>query len=214
MKVSRRNFLWLSGAVVAGSLAAKLGCAPEEEEPAVPDDPDEPDPDVEPEIDDVFRIEYAETLSQICSYCGVGCGVLCYVEDGKIISVEGDPDHPVSEGALCSKGAALYNKYYEYDEQGNAIVSPQRMTEVLYRAPGASDWEVKDWDWAIEEIAKRIKDTRDADFKETNDAGQTVNRCESLAWIGSAKCNNEENYLYRKFVAAMGIVNNDHCARL
>ncbi len=210
MKVSRRNFLWLSGAVVAGSLAAKLGCAPEE--PEVTPDPDEPTP--EPSIEDDFRLEFATTVSNVCSFCGVGCGVLCYVEDGKIVSVEGDPDHPVNEGALCSKGAALFQKYYEYDEKGNAIVTPQRVTEVLYRAPGASDWEVKDWDWAIQEIARRIKDTRDADFKETNDAGQTVNRCESMAWIGSAKCNNEENYLYRKFVAAMGIVNNDHCARL
>ena len=127
---------------------------------------------------------------------------------------EGDPDHPISEGALCSKGAALFNKYFQYDEKGNAVVSAQRVKKVLYRAPKATDWVEKDWDWAIKEIAKRVKATRDATFKEKNDAGATVNRTEALAWIGSAMCNNEENYLYRKFIAAMGIVNQDHCARL
>lgn len=215
MKVSRRNFLWITGAAVTGTLAAKLGCAPQEEppvEPAKPDDPAQPDP--APVVAEDLRIKYASTVSSVCSYCGVGCGVLCYVEDGKLVSVEGDPDHPISEGALCSKGAALFEKYYQYDEKGNAIVSPQRVQKVLYRAPGATDWEEKSWDWAIPEIARRIKDTRDETFKEKNAAGQTVNRSEALAWIGSAKCNNEENYLYRKFVAAMGIVNNDHCARL
>lgn len=211
MKISRRNFLKLSGlAALTGTLAAKLGCAPDEQ--PTPTDPDDPTPVIdEPEE---LWVQYADTVTNICSYCGVGCGVLCYVEDGKIINVDGDPDHPVSEGTLCSKGSALFEKYYQYDEKGNAIVSPQRMTKVLYRAPNATDWEERDWDWAIEEIARRFKDTRDEYFKETNDAGETVNRCEALAWIGSAKCNNEENYLYRKFVAATGIVNNDHCARL
>lgn len=208
MKISRRNFLKLSGlAALTGTLAAKLGCGE--------DDPTPTDPTGPPADDaEALRVNYETTVTNVCSFCGVGCGVLCFVEDGKIVGTEGDPDHPVSEGTLCSKGSALYNKYYEYDEQGNAIVSPQRMQKVLYRAPKATDWEEKDWDWAIAEIAKRVKETRDDYFKETNSAGQTVNRCEALAWIGSAMCNNEENYLYRKFVAATGIVNNDHCARL
>ena len=208
MKISRRNFLKLSGlAALTGTLAAKLGCEPT----------DDPDDDVTPPpVDDAeeLRVNYQNAVVSVCSFCGVGCGVLCFVENGKIVGTEGDPDHPVSEGTLCSKGSALFEKYYEYDEKGNAIVSPQRMQKVLYRAPKATEWEEKDWDWAIEEIAQRFKKTRDDYFKETNAAGQTVNRCEALAWIGSAKCNNEENYLYRKFVAATGIVNNDHCARL
>ncbi len=211
MKVSRRNFLWIAGAAVSGTLAAKLGCAPKEEPPVEPvtDDPKEI---VVDSVD--LRIEYAETVSTVCSFCGVGCGVLCYVEGGKIVAIEGDPDHPVSEGALCSKGSALFSKYYEYDEKGNVVVSPQRMQKVLYRAPKATDWQEKDWDWAIKEIAKRVKATRDETFLERNANGQTVNRSEALAWIGSAMCNNEENYLFRKFVAATGIVNMDHCARL
>ncbi len=212
MKLSRRNFLWMSGALVTASLAAKLGCAPEE--------PTEPDPDAPPEDDEVvlepvdLRVEYADTVTQICSICGVGCGVLCYVENGEIVAVDGDPDHPINEGTLCSKGAALYNMYYEYDEKGEPVVNKQRLTKPLYRAPNATDWEEVDWDWAIEEIAKRTKETRDEYFKETNGNGEVVNRCEALAWVGSAMCNSEENYLFRKFVAANGIVNNDHCARL
>ena len=209
MRISRRNFLKLSGlAALTGTLAAKLGCGDT-------DDPTPTDPTGPPADDaEALRVNYETTVTNVCSFCGVGCGVLCFVEDGKIVGTEGDPDHPVSEGTLCSKGGALFEKYYEYDEMGNAIVSPQRMQKVLYRAPKATSWEEKDWDWAIEEIAKRFKKTRDDYFKEKNSAGQTVNRCEALAWIGSAKCNNEENYLYRKFVAATGIVNNDHCARL
>lgn len=207
MKISRRNFLWVSGAAITASLAAKLGCGPKE--PVV--EPGEEPVDATPEE---LRVQYASTVTQICSICGVGCGVLCYVEDGKITAVEGDPDHPINEGALCSKGSALYNMYYIYDEKGNAVQNPQRMSKVLYRAPKATDWEEKSLDWAIDEIAKRTKATRDEYFKEKNAAGQTVNRCEALAWVGSAMCTNEENYLFRKLVAATGIVNNDHCARL
>ena len=208
MKISRRNFLWVSGAAITASLATKLGCAPKE--PVVDPGGEEP---IGAETEEL-RIQYADTVSTVCSFCGVGCGVLCYVEGGKIVAIEGDPDHPVSEGALCSKGSALFNKYYEYDEKGNVIVSPQRVQKVLYRAPKATQWEEKSWDWAIAEIAKKVKATRDATFKEKNANGQTVNRTEALAWIVSAMCNNEENYLYRKFVAATGIVNMDHCARL
>ncbi len=210
MKISRRNFLKLSGlAALTGTLAAKLGCQPEE--PVTPD-PDDPTPVIdEPEE---LWVQYADTVTQVCSYCGVGCGVLCYVEDGKIINVDGDPDHPVSEGTLCSKGSALFSKYYIYDEKGEAVVNPQRVTKVLYRAPKATDWEEKDWDWAIEEIARRLKDTRDEYFEEENDAGQLVNRCNALAWVGSAMNNNEENYIYQKFCRATGITQLDHCARL
>lgn len=210
MKVSRRNFLWIAGAAVSGTLAAKLGCAPQEP----PVEPVTDDPTQEIVVDSAdLRVQYASTVNQICSICGVGCGILCYVEDGKLTNVEGDPDHPISEGALCSKGSALFNMYYIY-ENGEVVQNPQRMTKVLYRAPRATDWEEKSWDWAIDEIAKRTKAVRDEYFKEQNANGQVVNRCEALAWVGSAMCNNEENYIFRKFVASQGIVNNDHCARL
>ena len=209
MKLSRRNFLWIAGSAVSGTLAAKLGCAPQE--PPVEPGPDDPQEIVVDSAD--LRIQYADTINTICPICGVGCGVLCSVEDGKLVNIEGDPDHPISEGSLCSKGSAIFNMYYLY-ENGELVQNPQRMNKVLYRAPKATDWEEKDWDWAITEIAKRAKATRDDYFKENNAAGQTVNRCEALAWVGTAMGTNEENYLYQKFCRAMGITNLDHCARL
>ncbi|PKM82493.1 MAG: hypothetical protein CVU88_03270 [Firmicutes bacterium HGW-Firmicutes-13] len=203
MKLSRRNFLKLSGlAALTGTLAAKLGCAPK--------DGDEGPPPADAEE---LRIQYADEVATICPICGVGCGVICYVEDGKIVGTEGDPDHPISEGALCSKGSGLFCMYYVY-EDGEVKVNPSRMTQVLYRAPKAADWEVKDWDWALTEVAKRIKKTRDDYFVEKNADGVTVNRCTALAWLGSAMCNNEENYLFQKMCRALGVTNVDHCARL
>lgn len=206
MRISRRNFLKLSGlAALTGSLAAKLGCRPDE-------DPTDPVPIVDDAED--LRIQFAETVITVCGFCGVGCGVLCFTENGEIVATDGDPDHPINEGTLCSKGAAVYNMYYTYDEKGNPIQNPNRITQVLYRAPKASDWEVKDWDWALTEMAKRIKKTRDDFYEEMNAEGVTVNRCTALMWLGSAMCNNEENYLYQKFCRAHGILNIDHCARL
>ena len=108
----------------------------------------------------------------------------------------------------------LFNMAYVYDEKGIPQVNPQRVTQVLYRAPYATDWEVKDWDWALETITQRIKETRDSTFEQTDSDGVTVNRTKALAWLGSAMCNNEENYLFHKLSKALGIINIDHCARL
>lgn len=216
MRISRRNFLKLSGlAALSGTLAAKLGCgqADPPDEPAAPDDPAEDPKPIVPDAPDL-RIQYATTVTTVCPVCGVGCGMLAYQENGKMVGADGDPDHPVSEGTLCSKGAGVFNMYYVYDEKGEPVQNPQRITQVLYRGPKATDWEVKDWDWALETMARRIKDTRDEYFETTNANGVTVNRCNALAWLGSAMCNNEENYLFRKACSALGILGLDHCARL
>jgi formate dehydrogenase major subunit len=201
MKISRRNFLWVSGAAITGSLATQLGCSRGDVVELTADAKD-------------LRINYAQTFTSICPFCGVGCGVLCYVENGELVGTEGDPDNPINEGSLCSKGSSVFNMAYIYDEGGKKIQNPSRVTQVLYRAPYASDWEVKDWDWALETIAQRIKKTRDETFERVDSDGVTVNRSTALAWLGSAMCNNEENYLFHKFSKALGIINIDHCARL
>ena len=144
----------------------------------------------------------------------MGCGVICHVQDGELINVEGDPDHPISRGTLCSKGSSLVNMAKVYDEEGESRPNPNRVTKVFYREPYGEQWEVKDWDWALEKIAERIKDTRDRTFEETDEDGVTVNRTTSIAHLGSAMVNNEENYIFHKLVRAMGLVNIDHCARL
>jgi formate dehydrogenase major subunit len=202
MKISRRSFLWVSGAAITGSLATQLGCTTQKD--VVKFGADAKD----------LRINYAQTSTTICPFCGVGCGILCYVENGELVGTEGDPDNPINEGSLCSKGSSVFNMAYIYDDSGRKIPNPSRVTQVLYRAPYASDWEVKDWDWALETIAQRIKQTRDETFERVDSNGVTVNRTTALAWLGSAMCNNEENYLFHKLAKALGIINIDHCARL
>lgn len=140
----------------------------------------------------------------ICPYCGVGCGAIVSESGGKVISIEGDPDHPINLGALCSKGSALFQ----------VANSDRRLSKVKYRAPGASSWEEKDWDWAIAKIAENIKTTRDATFIATDAKGQVVNRTEGIACLGGAALDNEECYAYSKFARSLGVVYLEHQARI
>lgn len=200
MQLTRRSFLKLTGATAAAATLASVGL---NKASASTIDP--------------LRIKYTKEYTTICTFCGVGCGVVCHVRDGVIVNAEGDPDHPINEGTLCSKGSSHYNISYIYDEKGKPKPNPNRLTHVLYRAPGSSSYEVKDWDWALDTIARKIKDTRDQNYVESiNVDGRqvTVNRTEAISWLGSAFCTNEENYLFHKMARAMGVINIDHCARL
>lgn len=139
----------------------------------------------------------------ICPFCAVGCGVILNVEDGKVTNIEGDPDHPISRGRLCSKGSSLFQ------EIGNL----RRVRDVLYRAPFATDWKKIGWDEAIAQIAANIKKTRDETFVE-RDGGVLVNRTEGIAHMGSSAIKNEEAYLLAKLLRALGVVYVEHQARL
>ena len=200
MKISRRSFLKLAGGATATATLTGLSVrsvAARSREP--------------------IRVHYAKEVPSICTFCGVGCGIICHVRDGKVINAEGDPNHPINEGTLCSKGSSITNISYLYNEKGKAEVNPRRLTQVLYRAPGSDKYEVKDWDWALDTIADRIRETRDRTFVETADVGGrsvTVNRTNAINWLGSAWCTSEENYLFHKMTRAMGLINIDHCARL
>ncbi|HED24781.1 MAG TPA: twin-arginine translocation signal domain-containing protein [Firmicutes bacterium] len=200
MQLTRRSFLKLTGATAAAATLAGVGL---NKASASTIDP--------------LRIKYTKEFTTVCTFCGVGCGVVCHVRDGVIVNAEGDPDHPINEGTLCSKGSSHYNISYIYDEKGKPKPNPNRLTHVLYRAPGSSSYEEKDWDWALDTIARRIKDTRDQNYVESvNVDGRqvTVNRTEAISWLGSAFCTDEENYLFHKMARAMGVINLDHCARL
>ena len=140
----------------------------------------------------------------ICPYCGVGCGAIMTVEGGEIINIEGDPDNPINEGSLCSKGASLRQV------AGN----PQRLTKVLYRAPNGAGWEEKSWDWALEQIARSIKETRDTNWTEKDGDGNLVNRTEAIASLGSVFPNSEEAYLMSKMLRALGLVYIENEARI
>jgi len=195
MNLTRRSFLKLTGTTAAAATMAGIGVqkASAAYEPV--------------------RLNYAREVPTICTFCGVGCGVICHVQDGVIVNTEGDPDHPVNEGTLCSKGSALYNLSYIYDSQGRPKPNPQRLTRPKYRAAGSDHWEEKDWDEIMEMITDRIKKTRDDNFEEESN-GVTVNRTNAIAWLGSAFCTDEENYLFHKMARSMGVINMDHCARL
>jgi formate dehydrogenase major subunit len=140
----------------------------------------------------------------ICPFCSVGCGMLVAAANGRVVSLTGDPDHPVNEGATCSKGAGLRQVWN----------SARRVTKVLYRAPGASEWEERDWAWALPRIARRVKDTRDSTFETRDREGRVVNRTQAMGSLGGAAMDNEECYALTKFARAMGMVFLEHHARL
>lgn len=126
------------------------------------------------------------------------------VNAGKVVNIEGDPDHPISRGSLCSKGGTL-------QELAN---SDQRVVKPKYRAPNSSEWVEKEWDWVLDQVARKIKDTRDANFIETDDQGRTVNRLEAMAHVGSAALDNEECSVIVKMMRALGLVYIEHQARI
>ncbi len=162
-----------------------------------------------------LRIRYAKEVPTTCPYCSLGCGSIVHVAGGEVISIAGDPDHPINEGALCSKGASIFNLRRVYDSKtGKSVLNPSRVTEVLYRAPNSDQWQVKNWDWALREIATRVKKARDASFERLDANGVTVNRTTAIAHLGSAALECEENYLMNKLFRAIGGINMCHHARL
>ncbi|MGB2800326.1 MAG: formate dehydrogenase-N subunit alpha [Dehalococcoidia bacterium] len=192
MDVSRRDFLKLSGAGAGGLILFKeLGMptrlfASASATSSIP-----------------LHKKIGEKTT-ICPYCGVGCSIIMAVDDGKIIGIEGDPDSPINEGSLCPKGASI--------SQFTNIES--RLTTVKHRAPGATSWADTNWDDVLAAIASNIKETRDSNFIELDDNGNTVNRTESIASLGSVFPNSEEAYLYSKMMRALGLVYIENEARI
>ena len=180
---TRRQFLkGLTTVTVAIGALTQSGCAP-----AIPP----------------LKTRGATNTTTVCPFCGVGCGQIVSVKSGKVIHIEGDPGHPISEGTLCSKGAS-----------GIQVVNnSRRLQKVLYRAPGGKGWEEKSWDWTLERIAARVKETRDKSFK-TDVNGITVNRTEAIACLGGSALDNEEAYLLVKLMRSLGLVYVEHQARL
>ena len=151
------------------------------------------------------RIRGADVTVSVCPYCAVGCSQLIYSKDGKIVDIEGNYESPINGGTLCPKGAATFG----------LLQSPSRVTTVKYRAPYSDHWEERPLDWAMERIAQRLKETRDATYEETDPEGRTVNRTLGIGHFGGATLDNEENYLIKKlFTAGLGIVAVENQARI
>ena len=187
--LTRREFLVVSGTAAAGTvLVSGLGFDLSPAEAYARE----------------LRIKGAKETTTICCYCSVGCGILVHTREGKVINSEGDPDHPINEGALCSKGGTL----------SQVVNNESRLRKPRYRAPGSAAWKEVEWDWALDQVARKIKDTRDESFVATNAEGQVVNRCDGIAHVGSAALDNEECYLVQKLVRSWGVVHVEHQARI
>ncbi len=153
----------------------------------------------------IARTETADrVVASICPYCGVGCGQLIYVKDEKIIDIEGDPASPISHGCLCPKGAATFQ----------LVTASHRVQSVLYRRPFASDWERIPLDQAMEMLAQRVKNARDATWEDRGEEGEPLRRTMSMAHLGGATLDNEENYLIKKLFTALGIIQIENQARI
>ncbi|MCF8033162.1 MAG: twin-arginine translocation signal domain-containing protein [Desulfarculaceae bacterium] len=194
-KFTRRQFLGASGALAGGLALSSLGIPLGALQAHARD------------LSKAGRIKTARTTISTCYYCSVSCGLLCSTDQktGQIINIEGDPDHPISEGSLCAKGAAMFQM---------SDHNQHRLAKVLYRRPFGTEWEVKDWDWAVEKMARNIKSVRDQDFMYKNAQGQVVNRLETIGHMGSSKVDNEECWLITTMARALGLVHIDHQARV
>jgi formate dehydrogenase major subunit len=187
MNVSRRQFLKLSGATAATLALVELGFNEKEVKAKSKD----------------FKIAELKPTPTICPYCSVGCGILVYATENDVVYTEGDPDHPINQGSLCSKGTSIRQLY----------TSEKRELKPLYRAPGSSKWEEKEWDWMLDKITERVKESRDNSFQIAKD-GMTVNRTEAIASLGGAALDNEETYIIQKLMRGLGLTYIEHQARI
>jgi formate dehydrogenase major subunit len=151
------------------------------------------------------RIRGARVVKSVCPYCAVGCGLNVYVKDGRVIDIEGNPESPINHGTLCPKGSATF----QY------TVNSSRVTRVKYRAPYSDHWDEVSLDWAMEQIAQRVRQTRDETFVERLADGREVNHTQGIASLGGATLDVEENYLMKKlFSGALGMVSIENQARI
>ena len=162
--------------------------------------------DLTPALAQVRELKIARTTEtrSTCPYCSVSCGVIIHTLGDKsrnvkpvVVHVEGDADHPINQGTLCPKGVTLKQN----------IVNDRRLTTVKYRAPGSAAWEEKSWDWAIDRIARLVKQTRDEKLITSDEQGRAINALTSIGVIGGCTDTNEVNYLMVKaFRAGLGII--------
>jgi formate dehydrogenase major subunit len=193
--VTRREFLKITGATLAGSSLALLGFSPTAALAEVRE----------------FKLSRATETRNTCPYCSVACGVIMYSLGDRaknarssIFHIEGDPDHPVNRGTLCPKGAGLID----------FIHSPNRLMHPQYRAPGGTEWQSIPWDEALDKIAKLMKADRDANFIAKNADGATVNRWLTTGMLAASASSNEVGYVTHKVIRSLGILAFDNQARV
>jgi formate dehydrogenase major subunit len=187
MEISRRHFLAGTGVAGTSALFESLG---------IPLQPSAA-------FAETAKPQRGTITTTICPFCGVGCGQIVEVRDGRVVNIEGDPDHPINEGSVCSKGAALYQVHQ----------NERRLRKIRYRKPGAREWEELPWDRAIPMIVDRVKKTRDATWVGQRD-GLTLNHTTGIACLGGAALDTEECYLLAKAMRSIGVIWLEHQARI
>jgi formate dehydrogenase major subunit len=146
-------------------------------------------------------------VGSVCPYCAVGCGQRVYVKDEQVVQVEGDPDSPVSRGRLCPKGAATRS----------LVTGRSREHRVKYRRPHGTEWEDLSLERAMDMIADRIIATRAATWQDREGEGEEEkvhHRTLGIAALGGATLDNEENYLIKKLLTGLGVVQVENQARI
>lgn len=197
IEVSRRQFMKLAGAGVAGSAIGAFGFS--EAEALVASH-------VKP-----FKLTAATETRNTCPYCSVACGVIMYSrgdlkrgEKADIYHIEGDSDHPTNRGTLCPKGAALLD-----------FVKAETRTKVpRVREPGSKDWKEITWDQALDRIVRHMKNDRDANFVARNADGATVNRWTTTGFLAASATTNETAFATYKAVRSAGMLVFDNQARV
>jgi formate dehydrogenase major subunit len=162
---------------------------------------------VEPSRAEELRLAGATEFTTACNFCSCGCGMIGHVLDGKLVNLEGDPDHVVNEGALCVKGSAMLETHR----------SPQRLTVPRYRAPGSDRWVDLSWEEALDKLARKLKTVREATWTATEKDGDkdyVVQRTDAIAFLGGAQSTNEECYVWTKLARLLGTNYVEHQARL
>jgi formate dehydrogenase major subunit len=151
------------------------------------------------------RIDTADSVTpSVCPYCAVGCAQLVYAKGGEVVQIEGDPASPISRGRLCPKGSATLGY----------VKSPLRETKVKYRRPYGTQWEELPLDRAMEMIADRVVATREATWEAADADGNPTRRTLGIANLGGATLDNEENYLIKKLMTGLGVVQVENQARI
>jgi formate dehydrogenase major subunit len=197
MPLTRREFIKFTGLALAASSLGMLGFGELGEAQAAAVRP--------------FKLTRATETRNTCTYCSVACGILIYSMGDRaknarsnIIHIEGDPDHPVNRGTLCPKGSALLD----------IVHAPTRLRAPRYRPPGGTEFKEVSWDYALDRIARLMKDDRDKNFIAKNAAGDTVNRWTSVGMLAASASSSETSYLTWKAVRSMGMVVFDNQARV
>lgn len=197
MQFSRRQFLKGTGAGVAGTALGAFGFG--EIETALAET-------VRP-----FKLAKAAEARNTCPYCSVSCGMILYSrgdvskgEKAELFHVEGDVDNPVNRGTLCPKGASVLE----------FVKAKTRVQYPMHRKPGTNSFERVTWDFAIDRIAKLMKEDRDANFVEKNKDGVPVNRWLTTGLLGGCAASNEAGWLTYKFARSLGMVQIDNQARI